>query len=619
MKTWWRAVTAVLMLAGFYGLALVVVGSLSAVATIVVVEHPSISTLSLAAALASAMLAVVMGLARAVDLPPFEPYGMRLDEKDQPQLWALVRTLAERAATRPPDQIWLVPEVNAGVIEDASMLGLRGGTRYLLVGLPLLLTLDVDQLRAVLTHELGHYSHAHTRLGEINYRARITLVRVVDELQGRNVVQVVVRWLFMLYARLYFLLERSVSRRQEFEADRAAAAVAGRAPTQAALRQVPALVAAWSFYLETYVGAALDHGIAPRGVFAAFPRFVHARQADLARLRDAQAEVRTSRFDTHPSTSERVAALQDVPDAGGRPDQRPAWHLLADVERLLVEFETMTLDFGDRQLLDWPTYTARGFAIAAQRRADAMVRALSRVTGRPTESLDTIFAAAEAGRLPELYARMARANAPEDGVTAALAVAAMRSGVVRVEHRWDGGPVLRFPNGEIFEPDAIMHAVESGHRAAARVRAWLRQVGIDTWLATPHPPGAADATTANVVGAIASVSVGPPDRMRPMDLIITDEGFVFTPSPKGGDNGKERLAALVREQPVAHLAAMPGTVWIPFEEIASARLDRSVPVKAALTLHDGSTVGIHESWTGEALGRSNDVLLHVVRDIAARD
>jgi Zn-dependent protease with chaperone function len=44
-------------------------------------------------------------------------------------------------------------------------MGRRAGRRYLYLGVPILQVLTVSQLRAVLAHELGHYSRGHTRFG----------------------------------------------------------------------------------------------------------------------------------------------------------------------------------------------------------------------------------------------------------------------------------------------------------------------------------------------------------------------------------------------------------------------------------------------------------------------
>ncbi len=611
MTTGLRAAVAVSMLAGFYALALGLVAGLG-FGAYYLAAHANGGT-QIVVTLVAAAGAILVGLAKALRRPRFEPHGVQLLERDQPHLWALVRDLAARVVTRPPDEIWLVPEVNAAVTEEAGLLGLRGGRRYLLVGLPLLLTMNADQLRAVVGHELGHYSHAHTRLGEVNYRGRITIGRTIEQLHDGGIVRAVVRRVFEAYARVYFLVESAVSRRQEFEADQAAAGVAGRLAMQSALRELPVLVAAWDFYVGTYVSFGLDHGIAPRGVFAGFPMFLRARQADLERLRGQDLDEPTSRWDTHPSTTERITALQSVPETGALADPRPAWQAVAYLEHLMAELDGAVLDFGDRALLDWPAYTAHGVLAIEQRQTDAMYRALSRVTGRAPEGFETVFAYAEAGRLDELQARLAAANAPEDGIGAALTVAAVSSGVVQIVHQWDRPARLQFADGEEFDPTPVLRTLASGPHGAARVRGWLRQIGVDMAYAVPRQ-ARADATTAGVVGAMANVKVG----KQSMDLVITDEGFVLTPCPRSTDRGRRRLAELLGSAPVAQLATRPGNLWVPYEEVAQVRVHRELPVRADLVLQDGSIVSLQETLRGEEFESSADELRRTLAELAVR-
>jgi Zn-dependent protease with chaperone function len=612
MTTGVRAAIAVSMLAGFYVLALAIAAGL-AIAGIEIAANVN-GGVHFVVVLLAAALAIVVGLVKALRRPAFQPNGVRLDEHDQPHVWAMVRELADRIVTRPPDEIWLVPDVNAAVTEDASLLGLRGGRRYLLIGLPLLLTLTTEQLCAVLCHELGHYSHAHTRLGEINYRGRITIGRTIEQLQDGSFTRTVVRRVFELYAQLYFLVESAVSRQQELEADEAAGEVVGRLPMQTALRELPALDTAWNFYLRNYVGWALDYKIAPKAVFAGFPAFLKARQRELVQLRRRELDEASSRWDTHPSTASRIAALELAPDRGVISDRRPAWTLVTEVQQLMEELEHAVLDFGDRDLLDWEAYTAQGVLAGEQRSTDAMFRALSRVTGRTPESFETVFAYAEAGRFGELQELLARANAPERGLSAALTVAAVRSDMVQVRHWWDRSPTLAFADGEEFSTRAILETLESGPQGARRVRNWLRQVGIDIGYATPSQ-AQADAGSAQVVGAMANVKVA----KQQMDLVISDEGLVFTPCPRSAKNGRQRLTGLLSDTSVADLAARPGSRWVPFEEIATATLHRSTPViRATVTLFDGSTIAIQETLGGEHLGKSDQALEKILSDLAER-
>lgn len=113
--------------------------------------------LSLLAVTAGVSVAVpVWQLLRARPDPPDE--GVAVDEAAAPELWRQVRELAAAVGTRPPDEIRLVARVNASVWEDTGLLGLRGGRRHLYVGAPLLLVWPVSRVRALLAHELGHYS-----------------------------------------------------------------------------------------------------------------------------------------------------------------------------------------------------------------------------------------------------------------------------------------------------------------------------------------------------------------------------------------------------------------------------------------------------------------------------
>ena len=61
--------------------------------------------------------------------------------RSTPRLWAEVRALAESSAPGAPDEIRLLPEVNAAVEEQTQMLGLVRGRRTLYLGAPVLMGL----------------------------------------------------------------------------------------------------------------------------------------------------------------------------------------------------------------------------------------------------------------------------------------------------------------------------------------------------------------------------------------------------------------------------------------------------------------------------------------------
>lgn len=114
--------------------------------------------------------------------------GVDVTRDQHPDLWAEVDRLAASAQTEPPARIVIVPEVNAAVTEVA-------GSREMLIGLPLLATFTVGQLRAVLAHELGHYAGGDTAAAARTMRRRVLLQ------QMRERVGVLWRWFFTAYAR----------------------------------------------------------------------------------------------------------------------------------------------------------------------------------------------------------------------------------------------------------------------------------------------------------------------------------------------------------------------------------------------------------------------------------
>lgn len=95
------------------------------------------AVLTLTILLALAILRGMLTFLRAGRLAPV-PHGVAVKPEDQPELWEQVRAAAEATGERPPDELYLVADVNAEVAEQRRLLGLLPGRRRMLLGLPLL-------------------------------------------------------------------------------------------------------------------------------------------------------------------------------------------------------------------------------------------------------------------------------------------------------------------------------------------------------------------------------------------------------------------------------------------------------------------------------------------------
>lgn len=349
--------------------------------------------------------------------------------RDQaPELWETVEHLAREVGTRPPSQIRLIGDANAMVFEESYLLGLvKGRSRVLYVGAPLLVGLDADELRAVLCHELGHYANNHTRLAALVYRGSASLQGTLDRLQAmRSNGGMSFAWVLHAplsqYARLYYRISLAVNRRQELEADAAAARIAGARTTADALRSVHAVAVSWAAFASQVIAPMRRAGRLPDDPFSAYRAMLddpyYRDQFDA--LRAAVPRESDDRHDTHPGLAARLKALaasESVLDEDER-DRRLALELVQDHESLLQQAwsDAQPADAGPIPWREWLVLVVESRASAP---ALALKRAVTRLMGPAAADapVAAVLDCLEAGRRDELAEQLDRAlgvAAPED-------------------------------------------------------------------------------------------------------------------------------------------------------------------------------------------------------------
>lgn len=250
-----------------------------------------------------------------ISLPP--PEGLALKAKDAPDLFKMIAEL--RKSLRAPrfHRVLLTDDFNAGVVQ-IPRLGLFGWhLNYLLIGLPLLKSLSVEQFKAVLAHEFGHLAKGHGHLSNWVYRQRLRWDRLMQILETN---QSAGRWLFKpffnWYAPYFNAYSFPLARANEYEADATSARLTSPQTAAEALTCVSVVGSFLEerFWPDIYKQASdsPQPGLMPyTNMGQQLARGLDETAAETW-LEQAMAR-ETTLEDTHPALADRLRALGENP------------------------------------------------------------------------------------------------------------------------------------------------------------------------------------------------------------------------------------------------------------------------------------------------------------------
>ena len=511
-----RAAAAVMLLIGFYavgaGLLLGVLGLdalmlYRSVLLLVVVGLPFT---------AAAFILVGRAFRATLLLRGREMTGVAVLESQQPAMWSAVREAAAAASTAPPEFLWIDSQFNASVFEQTRWLGLRSGTRHLVVGAPMLIAFSPAKLDAVLAHEFGHFAHRDTRLLPVIMRGRSGLASALQTAGFFTTTSVSNgRWLLYLqtlivrliraYAVRFLTITQKISRAQEYAADRISAELCGRDTAACVLAETPAYHAAYRHFRGRFADAGMGFGLVPQpeALFAGFgsmldePRW---RSVVESERRSPSAQT-PGPFDSHPPTPDRVSALRSLPDDGRIPDasQARAVDVLDDAQGLLAMVARREAHHVDHKPVDWDTLVDAIARARIRKDARPVKDALHLIIGKPPVIAD-FFDLVEAGKMETVLFRMLTpvqtqytrtapsvaleigANALAPALRAWVTVELAEVGLARWKHSWSEVAILDqecMPEGTGEALTALLGAEPSqAAPAAAALREILKNAGV---------------------------------------------------------------------------------------------------------------------------------------------
>jgi Zn-dependent protease with chaperone function len=277
-----------------------------------------------------------------VTFPP--PEGIRLSRRSVPELHAVIDEL--RRALRAPafTQVLITSDYNAGVVH-VPQYGIFGGRRsYLLLGLPLMKSLSMDQFRAVVAHELGHLARGDAAVASWIYGQRLRWLRLMSVLEaqggkGSFLFRGFINW----YAPYFNAYSFPLARAAEYEADVAAAKLTSPRTAAEALTGISVV--------GRYLGQHFWPGIyrqaddLPQPAVAPFVGVTQTLASGLGRsgtgdLLAVALDEETTLADTHPALKDRLKALgESARIVLPAPDDTADRLLGAQLERITKELD----------------------------------------------------------------------------------------------------------------------------------------------------------------------------------------------------------------------------------------------------------------------------------------
>jgi Zn-dependent protease with chaperone function len=287
--------------------------------------------------------ATTWGILRALFIRLEPPGKHALTRADEPRLYALLDEVAEVAHSAPVREVVIGPGPNIGVLERGSTLAvlLGRGVRVLALGYAGMQALTIGELRAILAHEYGHFSHGETRLVPVICRVQLVSFLMLQGVSRSGWMAYLnpAFWFLRAFLAVFHGLNSARDRRRELLADRIAALAYGGDAFERALSTVT--YAAQD--LERTVALLLTlraMGLAQDGLYGL--QELKRRDFPPPLRRAIERDRPTSPYDSHPPNEERIERIRGIQ---GRiaDDGSPALELLSDPGRLATEMSAELL------------------------------------------------------------------------------------------------------------------------------------------------------------------------------------------------------------------------------------------------------------------------------------
>jgi Zn-dependent protease with chaperone function len=282
-------------------------------------------------------------------------HAVKITKDQAPKLFNMIKDLSSKMKTAMPNNILLELGSNFFVTES-KVQAFEGEfkSRILCLSAPMLHILSPLELKAIIAHELAHFTGediVYSRRFYPIYRgtssALFGMASVSTSGSDNNFwmsLSLIIPMLVLrIYLELFARIESGIGRKREFRADKFGALLVTSKVTASALVKAHVYGTLWNQISEKWIIDALNEGKAFRNISELFASTYLSEKSLLREVAQNLSMHLSHPIDSHPSLKERLLAIGENPTGELATEGETSVSLfndLSSLEEILTEFET---------------------------------------------------------------------------------------------------------------------------------------------------------------------------------------------------------------------------------------------------------------------------------------
>lgn len=248
----------------------------------------------------------------ALRAAPVPASGLFAARRDAPPLHAVIESLRKRLGTPRIHAVLIGTGLDVRIVRMPRLGSVLGFRNCLMVGLPLIATMPLPYLRALIAQRLSHLCRDRGIEGIRAYRLRDRWLQLANALrQSRHFAAATLRPFFRWYGPWFAAWSLPLARQHQYAADRHVSVIAGR---EDLIRALVRRGVVERFLVERFYPRLLadlrTYGVPPSGFRRRLEEAVGGiREDDRFRAWLDAAVSRDRRADEHPTLGDRLASL----------------------------------------------------------------------------------------------------------------------------------------------------------------------------------------------------------------------------------------------------------------------------------------------------------------------